>query len=272
MQEVKSQVCFLTPKRLNPHHSLFVFLPGMDGTGQLLRSQTAGLETGFDIRCLAIPPDDLTSWDVLAAKVIHLIEAEIAKQEHPRNTYLCGESFGGCLALKVVVQAPHLFDRLILVNPASSFKRRPWIHWGSSLTQWLPESWYQVSSVGLLPFLASFGRILPEDRHALLEAVQSVPQKTSIWRLSLLSEFELEEQRLRCLNQPVLLLASAADRLLPSLSEAKRLATILPNVTTVVLPESGHACLLEADINLYDIMQQHNFLKPQDHSTFPTPV
>lgn len=272
MQEVKSQVCFLTPKRLNPHHSLFVFLPGMDGTGQLLRSQTAGLEVSFDIRCLAIPPDDLTSWDVLATKVIHLIQGEIAKQEQKRTVYLCGESFGGCLAMQVATQAPHLFDRLILVNPASSFKRRPWIQWGSSLTRWLPEAWYQVSSVGLLPFLASFGRILPEDRHALLEAVQSVPQKTSIWRLSLLNEFELDDQRLRYLTQPVLLIASAADRLLPSLTEAKRLAATLPNVTTVILPDSGHACLLEADINLYEIMRLHNFLQHQDDLTLPASV
>ncbi|MBD1863467.1 MULTISPECIES: alpha/beta fold hydrolase [Trichocoleus] len=272
MQEVKSQICFLTPRRLNPHHSLFVFLPGMDGTGQLLRSQTSGLETSFDIRCLAIPPDDLTNWDVLATKVINLIQEEIAKQEQPRAVYLCGESFGGCLALRVATQAPHLFDRLVLVNPASSFKRRPWIQWGSSLTRWLPETWYQISSVGLLPFLASFGRILPEDRQALLTAVQSVPQKTSIWRLSLLNEFDIADDQLRCLTQPVLLLASAADRLLPSLAEAERLAAVLPNVTTVVLPDSGHACLLEANVNLYEIMRQHNFLMYQDDLTLSASI
>ncbi|MEP0870162.1 alpha/beta hydrolase [Trichocoleus desertorum AS-A10] len=272
MQEVKSQICFLTPRRLNPHHSLFVFLPGMDGTGQLLRSQTSGLETSFDIRCLAIPPDDLTNWDVLATKVINLIQEEIAKQEQPRAVYLCGESFGGCLALRVATQAPHLFDRFVLVNPASSFKRRPWIQWGSSLTRWLPETWYQISSVGLLPFLASFGRILPEDRQALLTAVQSVPQKTSIWRLSLLNEFDIADDQLRCLTQPVLLLASAADRLLPSLAEAERLAAVLPNVTTVVLPDSGHACLLEANVNLYEIMRQHNFLMYQDDLTLPASI
>ncbi|MBD2099069.1 alpha/beta hydrolase [Trichocoleus sp. FACHB-591] len=272
MQEVKSQICFLTPRRLNPHHSLFVFLPGMDGTGQLLRSQTSGLETSFDIRCLAIPPDDLTNWDVLATKVINLIQEEIAKQEQPRAVYLCGESFGGCLALRVATQAPQLFDRLVLVNPASSFKRRPWIQWGSSLTRWLPETWYQISSVGLLPFLASFGRILPEDRQALLTAVQSVPQKTSIWRLSLLNEFDIADDQLRCLTQPVLLLASAADRLLPSLAEAERLAAVLPNVTTVVLPDSGHACLLEANVNLYEIMRQHNFLMYQDDLTLPASI
>jgi hypothetical protein len=60
MPEVETRPCFLAPKRLQPQYPLFVFLPGMDGTGQLLRSQTAGLEVAFDVRCLAIPPDDFT--------------------------------------------------------------------------------------------------------------------------------------------------------------------------------------------------------------------
>lgn len=261
MHTVKSQVCFLTPRKLNPGHPLFVFLPGMDGTGQLLRSQTESLESAFDIRCLAIPPDDLTNWDILAEKVIQLIKTEQTHHSEARPTYLCGESFGGCLALKVAIKAPELFNRLILVNPASSFRQRPWIHWGSYLTRCLPESLYHASSVGLLPFLASFGRIEASDRQALLEAVQSVPQETSIWRLSLLGEFEVSNQELSQICQPVLLLASEADRLLPSLAEAQRLAAVLPNAKIVTLPNSGHACLLETETNLYRIMQAEDFLQ-----------
>jgi len=67
MPEVKLGPCFLTQTG-QPEYPLFVFLPGMDGTGQLLRSQTAGLEVAFDVRCLAIPRDDLTSWDVLTER------------------------------------------------------------------------------------------------------------------------------------------------------------------------------------------------------------
>jgi pimeloyl-ACP methyl ester carboxylesterase len=259
MPEVQSHPCFLTPRQLNPGYPLFVFLPGMDGTGKLLRTQTAGLEATFDIRCLAIPPDDLTSWDVLSERVVALIQAEL--EAVPRQSiYLCGESFGGCLALKVALKAPHLFKRIILVNPASSYNQRPWIHWGCHLTRWLPQSLYQVSSVGLLPFLAALDRISPSDRQALLSAMRSVPQKTSIWRLSLLGQFEIDQTQLRRLTQPVLLIASEADRLLPSLTEAQHLAKSLSKARIVTLPYSGHACLLEADINLYEILKSVNFL------------
>ncbi len=36
-------------------------------------SQTAGLETGFDVRSLALPRKDLNTWDVLTKSVLDLI-------------------------------------------------------------------------------------------------------------------------------------------------------------------------------------------------------
>jgi pimeloyl-ACP methyl ester carboxylesterase len=111
------------------------------------------------------------------------------------------------------------------------------------------------------------GRIGSSDRLALLEAMQSVPQKTSIWRLSLLSEFDVDEAQLKRVTQPVLLIAGDADRLLPSFNEAERLVSIFPNAQMCILPDSGHACLLEADVNLYKIMQAQHFLDNREDSS-----
>jgi pimeloyl-ACP methyl ester carboxylesterase len=233
----------------------------MDGTGKLLRTQTAGLERGFDVRCLAIPPDDLTSWDDLTQVVVDLIQTEL-EQSPGRSVYLCGESFGGCLAMKVALHSPDLFERIILVNPASSFNQQLWLSWGSHVTRWLPSVLYHWSSIGLMPLLANLERMAPEDRHALLRAVQSVPQKTSIWRLALLHDFYLPDLQLKQLTQPILLIAGLADRLLPSDTEAQRLSQLLPNAKLLMLPKSGHACLLEADVNLYEILATHDFLQP----------
>lgn len=257
--KVKLKPCFLTPKRLHPEYPLFVYLPGMDGTGQLLRSQTAGLEAGFDVRCLAIPREDLTNWDVLTNHVLNLIHAEIEKSPE-RSVYLCGESFGGCLAQKVAVAAPQLFKRIILINPASSFHLYPWYDWASQLTYLAPSFLYDLGAVVLLPFLASLQRLTESDRTELLKTMRLVPSETVLWRLSLIRDFDVSDDQLRRLTQPVLVIASAEDRLLPSMSEAKRLVNILPNSKMVVLPHSGHACLLETDINLYDIMKTHDFL------------
>ncbi|RCJ20488.1 alpha/beta hydrolase [Nostoc sp. ATCC 43529] len=258
--EVELKPCFLTPKRLQPEYPLFVYLPGMDGTGQLLRSQTAGLEVGFDVRCFAIPRKDLTSWDVLTNSVLDLIHAELEKSSH-RSVYLCGESFGGCLAMKVAIKAPQLFKRIILINPASAFGLRPLLNWASQITYLVPSGLYDVGALGLLPFLASLPRISKSDRHELLRTMRSVPPETVHWRLSLLREFEIDEEKLRQLKQPVLLIAGGSDRLLPSVTEAKRLGNIIPNTEIVVLQNCGHACLLEQDINLYEILKTNDFLE-----------
>ncbi|BAZ29412.1 alpha/beta hydrolase fold protein [Cylindrospermum sp. NIES-4074] len=260
MPEVKLKPCFLTPKRVQPEYPLFIYLPGMDGTGELLRSQTAGLERSFDVRCLALPRKDLTTWDTLAKNVLDLIHAELEKSCQ-RAVYLCGESFGGCLGMKVATLAPQLFKRIILINPASSFHLRPWLNWASQLTNLVHPCFYEVGALGLLPFLASLARLSRRDRHELLKTMRSVPPETINWRLSLIRNFWVDEEQLYRLTQPVLLMAGARDRLLPSETEVRRLANILPNAQTVILLDSGHACLLEEGVNLYEILQRQNFLE-----------
>jgi pimeloyl-ACP methyl ester carboxylesterase len=99
------------------------------------------------------------------------------------------------------------------------------------------------------------GRFKERDRRDLLNAMQSVPSSTVSWRLSLLQDFALDHSQLSSLTQMVLLIASAGDRLLPSVEEGKRLVKSLPNAKLVVLPDSGHSCLLESDIKLAKMLR-----------------
>lgn len=73
-------------------------------------------------------------------------------------------------------------------------------------------------------------------------------------------DFNIDETQLHQLTQPVLLIASEADRLLPSVAEVKRLAKILHQAQVVTLPDCGHACLVETDVNLLNILQTEKFL------------
>ncbi len=250
-----------------PSRPLFVFLPGMDGSGALLQQQVAGLSAGFDIRCLSIPPDDLRGWDELTEQVAALIRME--QQRHPgRTTTVCGESFGGCLALRLITRFPSLCDQLILVNPASSAQRQPWIDACSSLTQLLPTPIYQLSTLSLCNLLIASPRVSRPTRLQLLAAMQAVKPQSAAWRLALLRQFRLEELPLDRVRQPVLILASGADRLLPSPQEAKRLARFLPATTIVQLPDSGHACLLEDQLNLFAILKSQDLCS----DLLPTPL
>lgn len=259
--ESKSSDCYLlTPRPGNPYHPLFIFLPGMDETGkELMCIQTAGLETAFDVRCFVIPPNNLTNWDKMTTEVISLTQRELEKV--PRSdVYLCSESFGCCLALKVLEKYPDYFTKIILINSASSFNRVPWLNYGSLLFPFTPTFFYKISSFAALPFLAHLNKLSFAARQALLDSTRSAPKKTAIQRLTLMREFDLNEKRLSQITQPVLLIASFEDRLLPSVAEAQRLASIFPNSHLITLPHSGHACLVEADVNLYKILDTQKFI------------
>jgi pimeloyl-ACP methyl ester carboxylesterase len=259
MPELKSYPDFLKPRSPNPDYPLFVYLPGMDGTGQLLRSQIPNLAAAFDIRCLVIPPHDLSNWQDLANQVASLIATELSQRRN-QSVYLCGESFGGSLALKVALTAPHLLYRIILSNPATSVSQPSWLLWGSQWLGVLPDNVYHLSTLTVLPVLSSLNRMIPKNRRALLEAMRSLPAKTMHWRVSMLRNFKVNPGELEQLTQPVLILASAADRLWSSVSEAKSLVNYLPNATMSVLPKSGHACFLETEVNLFEILKHQNFL------------
>ena len=54
------------------------------------------------------------------------LEVVVGGSPPDRPAYLLGESFGGVLALAVAQARPDLVDRVVLVNPATSFPRSVW--------------------------------------------------------------------------------------------------------------------------------------------------
>jgi pimeloyl-ACP methyl ester carboxylesterase len=257
---------FLPPQNPQPQAPLLIYLPGMDGTGQLLRSQIPELEKSFDIRRLAIPVDDMTDWDGLVDRTAALIRAELELAGVRRPLYLCGESFGGCLALKLAVRAPELCDRLILINPASAFKRQVWLRSIASFKGFLPENLYPLSCIALLPFLANLGRIDVQDRDLLLKVMQSIRFESAMWRISLLEQFHVDREQLQQLRPPTLVVTSGSDRLLPSQAEGRFLAQQMPRSSLHSIPQGGHSVLLERDVNLHDILLTYGFLEREKES------
>ena len=237
---------------------LLVFLPGMDGSALTLQYQSDTLKNKFDARCFVIPGEDRTGWSGLVSQLLKLVAIAKAEQPH-RPIYLCGESFGGCLALQAICAAPHLFDRLVLVNPASSFKRQVWSS-GAFILQWLPRTVYRLGAVGLLPFLIASERVSKQNNQALLDVMRQVAPETAAWRLSLLRSFQLDTTALTRFRQPTLLITSTADRLLPSVAEGKQLKPWFKDSRILTLPNSGHACLLETDVSFYQLLRQGQFV------------
>ena len=105
---------------------VFLYLPGIEMTGYSLHRQVAALEEDFEVRWLATSPTDRTNLTGLADVVQAAIEDEHAASGRP--TYVCGESFGGVLALFVALRdakrgPPTGLAGLALINPATSVAR-----------------------------------------------------------------------------------------------------------------------------------------------------
>ena len=260
MPEQQCDVYFYSPYEDKAGCPLLVFLPGLNETGQgLMSRQMASLKDYFNIRCLVIPPQDLNDWDVIAESTLALIEAETSAQKS--SIYLCGESFGGCLALEMLRQAQDWFEKIILINPASSFRRVFWLNFGSHLLQLTPE-WIYHHSAWLTPaFLTNIDRVSTQACEHLADTVRCTSKQAANRRIGMMRNFQVNEIQLGHVATPVLLIGSREDLILPSVQEAHRLANIFLEATVVTLPHSGHACLVEEEVDLYQIMAVNNFLE-----------
>lgn len=102
------------------------YLPGIDGTGLAAVAQFAPLSEVFILSCLTIPPNNRCSFEELLECCITHITCIAATIPPTRPIYLLGESFGGILALAVGAAVPEFVDRIVIVNPATSFPESPW--------------------------------------------------------------------------------------------------------------------------------------------------
>jgi pimeloyl-ACP methyl ester carboxylesterase len=239
------RLTFFQPRPTQSQLPLFIYFPGMDGTGRLFYKQVESLAAKFDIRCLELPRHDRSNWSVMVERSLQLIDTELTED---RQLYLCGESFGACWAMQVAAQLPERIDKLTLINPASSFVRLPWLTEGSALSSMLPDRLYPLSTRILANFLVNADRVPAHDRQKLIDAMLSVPPQTAAWRLTLLRQFQIDTILPSLVDIPTLLIAGQRDRLLPSAMEVSYLSKMLPKSSTVILPDSGHACLLEQDL------------------------
>ena len=230
-----------------------IYLPGMDGTGDLFYRQTEQLAATFDIRTFSFNAHPVRSWSYLAERV---------RQQHLADgpAILCAESFGGCIALTLATHFPQSVAGLILVNPASAFRQSSLTSNIVHLLKLVPEIVFEACSELALSWLAELSRLAQGDRDRFLAAIRAVNKTSIVERLTLLGHFDPAALPLEAIRQPTLLLASERDRILPSVREAHSLAQRIPNSTVQLLPHSGHACLLEEEFDLLHIARSARWL------------
>ncbi|GMH38045.1 hypothetical protein BSKO_05929 [Bryopsis sp. KO-2023] len=259
---------------------VMLYLPGEDGTGLAASRQFPSLVQGFDFEALTIPAADRTDFDGLVQIVKEYLKNSLHPRAEGRPLYLLGESFGGLLALVVAAECKDLVDRVVLVNPATSYKDSflPVI---APLLPQLPNEVYSLLPFAIAPIVGNPIQLLLRnvDLIAPTEVVVEQFIKTAgqmfgtldflgdlfdrdllQWRLTLMQQgVERFDKIILDVQQRCLVVVGEGDWLLPSAKEAERLQKSLPRARTVVLPQRSHVLLQEAGVDLIEIMKKEGF-------------
>ena len=227
---------------------LLVYIPGLDGTGELFFKQKPYLIGSYRVASIHLCDrgkftyDDLTD-DVAA--VIHELGEERA--------IVLGESFGGTVALSFALRYPGLIERLIVINSFPRFRDRLRIRLAALLAPIVPfrATWLLRAAASALGLYIDGVR--GEDRRRFFKAIRTVTQEGYARRLQLIADLDIED-RLSQIRVPTLFVAGDKDLLVPSVREAKRMAKQVPNAEVKVVKGAGHACLLGNKLRVADLL------------------
>ena len=227
---------------------LLVNISGLDGTGRLFFKQIPGLAEHYRVATFRLRDHGRFTYSDLVQDVASIIEG--AGEE---RAIIVGESFGGTIALSFALAHPEMVDRLVIVNSFSRYRHRARLKLLSALVSILPRqlTWplrFSASSLGL-----KLDVVKKEDRERFFEAIQTVNLDAYIRRLELIAQVDLDN-RLSEIKAPTLFVAAERDIVVPSLKEARFMASRVSRSTVSVIRGAGHACMLGSKVSLASIL------------------
>jgi pimeloyl-ACP methyl ester carboxylesterase len=214
-----------------------VYVPGIDGSGELLLGTAARLARGFRLTRLRYGGEPDGDYASLAASVAACIER--LGLEH---ALVLAESFGVAVALQTALDHPRRVAGLALVNGFARYHDRLGVALTRGLFALAPQAWIRAARARFL----QRGLLAPRRDEAALGALLALPAN---WfdaryraRLALIQRLDLRA-RLAEIRCPVTLFAAERDRVVASLAAARDIAARIPQAEIEVLPEAGHLVL-----------------------------
>lgn len=227
---------------------LLVYVPGLDGTGDLFYKQIPSLTENYRVVTYRLREDTRATYENLADDIARIIE----DLGETRAT-IVGESFGGGIVFHFALRYPSQIERLVIVNSFPYYRRRIRIRLATFFTSRLPAHF-------IVPFRlasATLGLLVDgvshKERKKILQVLCSVEMKSYARRLQLISQIQVTD-RLCEIQAPTLLIATERDLLVPSVREAREMQKRMPNAITKILYRKGHACLIRDDVRLRELM------------------
>lgn len=226
-----------------------VLVPGMAGTGRLFYRQVPELAQHYRVATYALR-DAATSMTELVADLSRVVDV-VSPDDH--RAIIVGESFGGALALSFALARPHQVRALVILNSFPSFLPQIRLHAAIAGLQVMP--W---GAMPLVRRLTAFRLHSPHTHRAeverFLELTRDLSREGYIGRLRILTAYDVRE-RLGEIAAPTLLLAAEHDHLVPSVQQARFMASRIPGAEMQVLEGHGHICLIAPDLSLAALLE-----------------
>jgi pimeloyl-ACP methyl ester carboxylesterase len=182
-----------------PEKIAIVLLPGMDGTGELLRTLAEKLSTHRPVQIIGYPVDRFLSYDLLVSCV---------RDRLPNDRFVVlGESFSGPIAIEIAATDPRVVGLVL----ASSFAWHPLPTQLTVFTRLLDLRWIPTSVV-VAALMGSAAT--PQLRVHLRQVLATLPRE--IIRARAQDVLRVDKRgRLREIKCPVLCLHGRSDLLKP---------------------------------------------------------
>jgi pimeloyl-ACP methyl ester carboxylesterase len=225
-----------------------IYLPGMEGTGKLFYRQEPELSARYTVACLPSRDHPPFTYSELIDDVMNVMN-----EEQVEKATIVAESFGGTVALQFAAQHPDRVERLVLINTFPYFRRRIRLHLGLIL---LPFTFIPLGNAVrefFYKLALGFEGVEKEDIAKLCECSFSHGYRTSRNRMQLVKDLDVRDQ-LAKITVPVTVIASARDKLIPSVKEAQWMVSHLPDAHVIVLDKHGHTPLVTSSFSLVSVL------------------
>ena len=218
-----------------------LYVPGVDGSGQLLLDTAAALQQSFRLVRLRYVSGTLPSvengYAEMAADLVRVLD-ELGIE----RALLLAESFGVALALQTALDHPERIRGLGLLNGFARYPVRWRIATTATFLPLVPGFLFRLGRHVTIPFGMISPRRDPAVVDAMIESVGDYFDASFVRRLQMIRAVDLRE-RLEEVRCPVTLFASSDDQVVASVRAAHEMARALPDVRFVLLERAGHVIL-----------------------------
>lgn len=214
-----------------------VYVPGIDGSGELLLGAAQRLERLFRLTRLCYGGDATGDYPSLADSVARCIASTGAER-----ALLLAESFGVAVALQTALDHPARVAGLALVNGFAHYRDRLGLALTRSVFALAPQAWIHAARARFVQRGLFAPRRDDEALRALLALRGDWFDTRYRARLALIQRLDLRP-RLAAIRCPVALFAADKDRVVAAVPAAREIQARLPVSELTVIQEAGHLVL-----------------------------